>query len=187
MIIEKILGNLGNNIKTEKSVDKVVLDHFDMAKPHQKLKTVGGKVFGLSLPKGEVLSSGDIIFEDANEMVVIDMAEEDIIEIRPKDNMEWGRAAFNIGNMHQSAYIYDNCIRIPYDYVMESLLNNLGVEIERITGKLDGVKANVSIKEHGHGGGHSHSHGEHIHSHGSHSHSHSGHTHNHSSGGHSHE
>ncbi len=180
MIIDKILGNL-NNYKIEgKEIDYVELDHFDMAKPHQKVKAKSGRVFPVSLEKGEILKKGDVIFEDEKTVVVMEMAFEDVIEVTPKNNMEWGRAAFNIGNMHQSAYIYDDKIRIPYDYIMESLLKNLGVSFERKSAKLDGIKANVSVKEHS-GQGHSHSH---SHSHGNgHSHSHGDHSH----GGHSHE
>ena len=172
MVIEKIVRKLSDisfNEMQGREIDIVQLDHFDIAKPHQKLKSKGGRTFGLSLEQGETLMPGDVVFEDNGIIVVIEMIEEDVLEITPVNNLEWGRAAFNIGNMHQSAYVYNDCIRIPYDYIMESLLTNLGVRIERKMAKLDGIKANVTVKEHG-GAVNAHAH-THTHTH-THSHDH---------------
>ena len=48
-IIEKILGDI-QVFDTEKlTIDRVLLDHYDMAKPHQKLRTESGDVVAVSL------------------------------------------------------------------------------------------------------------------------------------------
>jgi urease accessory protein len=143
MIVEKILNNLNGIDLKNRSIDRVTLSHEEMMKPHQKVASEGGRVIGISLPQGEHLHNGDILYMDEEEIVAIDLMEEDVYEIRPKNNIEWARAAFNIGNMHQRAYLYSSCIRVPYDYVLERMLEALGIEYSREKRKLDGIPANI--------------------------------------------
>lgn len=143
MIVEKILNNLNRIDLKSRSIDRVKLSHEEMMKPHQKVASEGGRVIGISLPQGEHLHNGDILYMDEAEIVAIDLIEEDVYEIRPKNNIEWARAAFNIGNMHQRAYLYSSCIRVPYDYVLERILESLGIEYSREKRKLDGIPANI--------------------------------------------
>ena len=180
MIIEKIVGNIAGFDTGSRCIEKIVLDREQLSKPHQKLKSESGKVFGLSLPHGCVLESGDVIYEDPETVVVIELAPEDALVIRPEGQMQWARAAYNIGNMHQRAFIQEDCIITPYDAILQSIMQKLHVPCERTVCPIDGVRANVSQSE-GHHHHHSHEH-THEHDHG-HSHSHE-HEHGH---GHSHE
>ena len=183
MIIESIAGNIKDYPLEGRKVDKVVLDRERLSKPHQKLTSEAGEVFGLSLPHGHVLESGDVICADENRVVVIELEPEDALVIRPEGQMQWARAAYNIGNMHQTAFIQEDCIVTPYDAILESIMQRLDVPCERDRRPIDGVRANVSQHEgHHHHHDHSHSH-EHVHSH-DHDHSHE-HVHSHEHG-HSH-
>ena len=159
MIIEKITGNLDEIEIGNRSVDLVVLDHHDLSRPHQKVTTQHGKILGISLARGEHLFKGAVLFSDEKEIIAIELSEEDVFEIRPKGSIEWARVGFNIGNMHQAAYVSENDICIPYDPVMEKMIHSLGVEYHRKTRKLDGIRANVSILS----SGHDHSHDHHPH------------------------
>jgi len=173
MIVEKVISNLKYTEIGGRRVDAVCMNHDQLLKPHQKVTSNGGKVIGISLPEGGHLHNGDILYLDESEVIVIDLKEEEVFELRPKTNIEWARAAFNIGNMHQRAYLYPDCIRIPYDYVMVRMLDALSVEYSREMRKLDGIPANLpaSLGRHTHGQGeHEHDH-EHGHSH-HHEHSH---------------
>jgi len=156
MIAEKVLGNLNVIEAGSRMIDRVRLTHDEIMKPHQKVTSEGGKVIGISLPEGERLHNGDILYMDDAEIVAIELKEEEVFEIRPKNNIEWARAAFNIGNMHQKAYLYSDCIRVPYDYVLERMIESLGVEYSREIQKLDGIPANISAA----GGHHHHGHDE---------------------------
>ena len=55
MIIDRITGKLSDYENSGLRVDRVMLDHYDMAKPHQKLRSQDGTVIGLSLEHGEHL------------------------------------------------------------------------------------------------------------------------------------
>ena len=154
IMIERTLGRVEELNVGERNIDAVVMTHDQLQKPHQKATTKQGKSLGISLGEGDALFPGAVLWVDDAQVVLVELIEEDVIEIRPSGNMEWARVAFNIGNMHQPAYLYDDCIRIPYDGVVYHMLLHLKVPMERKTAKLDGIRANVPA-------GHSHSHPHH--------------------------
>lgn len=156
MIIEKIIGSIADFQHEGLKTDKVLLDHHDMERSHQKMISKGGEKLAVSLDHGEKLFRGAVLYKDEKKMIVVDMIPEDALEIRPEGNRQWAKAAFNIGNMHQPAYIYDDCIVIPYDAIMENLLNSIGVAFTRCERKLDGEKATHVV-----GGQHHHHHHHH--------------------------
>lgn len=176
MIIEHLLGKLDDFQTEGKTVVKVSLDRDGLSRPHQKVKTSAGETFALSLPHGEHLFPGAVIYEDENRIVAIELAAEDALAILPKTQMEWTRAAYNTGNMHAPAYIQDTCILTPYDAILESVMQRLGIACERRTCPIDGVRAAAAQTpahhHHGEGHAHGHSHG-HTHAHGDgHGHAH---------------
>lgn len=157
MIIEKILGNIDDFDTENLRIDKVMMDHYSMGKPHQKLKSTEGDTVAVSLPHGENLFYGAVLYKDEEKVIVVDLIAEEALEIRPVGNLQWGKVAFNIGNMHHPAYLYEDCIVIPYDPILETLMQSIGVEYRHCYRKLTGQKAGIVIGNHGH----SHSHGHH--------------------------
>jgi len=155
MIVEEIVGRLEETDIGNRDVDLLVLDHMDLIRPHQKVKTQSGRGLAISLSHGDQLFKGAVLFADENVIIAVDLAEEDVFEIRPKGNIEWARVGFNIGNMHHAAYVSETDICIPYDPVIDKMLHALNVEYSRKTRKLDGIRANASISSGGH-----HHHGE---------------------------
>lgn len=150
MIIESIIGD-AQDFQTENlAVDKVLLDHLGIGKPHQKLTTQSGKKIAVSLEHGEHLFCGAVLYKDSETMIVVDMEPEDVLEIKPQGTRQWAKTAFNIGNMHHPAYLYDDCIRIPYDAILENLMKTIGVACARCQRKLDGEKAAQAASGHHH-------------------------------------
>lgn len=137
-------------------VDWVYLDHLGLEKTHQRITSQKGKDIGISLNHGMKLCCGAVLFQSEKDKVVIDLVEEDIIKVFPKNTLEWGKVAFNIGNMHQKAYLYESYIAVPYDPVLEALLDKLEVDHRRTLGKLDGEKAAISVGHRGHAHPHKH-------------------------------
>ncbi|MCI8648237.1 MAG: urease accessory protein UreE [Firmicutes bacterium] len=155
MIIEQIQGNLRNMELEGCSVDYVILSADELQKHHQKLRTASGESIKLSLEEGQTLKCGDILKQEKGRIIAVDLKEEKVFELRPKSKREWAKAAFNIGNMHQKLYLYDEYLRVPYDPVLERLMELLGIEYTVKTEKLDGILANVKT---GHSAHHSHHH-----------------------------
>ncbi len=166
MIIEHLLGKLDDFQTEGKAVEKVLLDRDGLSRPHQKVKTLEGETFALSLPHGEHLFPGAVIYEDEKRIVAIELAAEDALAILPKTQMEWTRAAYNTGNMHAPAYIQETCILSPYDAILESVMQRLGIACERRHCPIDGVRAAAAQApghhhhHHGHGHEAEHTHGD---------------------------
>lgn len=159
MIVEKIIANINERHTDGKIIDRILMDHHDLTKPHQKVKSESGQIIAISLEHGENLAPGSILYEDEERIVAIDLLPEDVLRIVPNGNIEWGRAAFNIGNMHQAAYIHKDCILVAYDAIMEGIIKKLGIKCERVECKLEGIRANVSQTD----AHHYHHHGDHHH------------------------
>lgn len=159
MIIENVVGSVDDYNLDEYNVDKIILDHDELIKPHQKQITENGREIAISLPHGEQLYYGAVLYEDDKDIIVVVMADEELLEIFPDGNIQWGRAAFNIGNMHHPAYLNETSIVTPYDPSIERIFKALNMKYERKTGKLTGQRANVNqVKAHDDGHPHSHSH-----------------------------
>ena len=83
MIIEKIIGSIADFQHEGLETDKVLLDHHDMERSHQKMISEGGEKLAVSLDHGEKLFRGAVLYKDEKKMIVVDMIPEDALEIRP--------------------------------------------------------------------------------------------------------
>ena len=165
MMVEKILGSAEDFDLSALETDRVLFDHETLQKGHQRVKTESGRELRISLEHGAALFCGAVLYKDGKLAVVADMIPEDAIKISPRNNIEWAKAAFNIGNMHSFAYIYEDCMLIPYDETLLRLIEALDMPWERCMRKLDGMRAGVSVRGGRHSYSHSHNHGN-SHSHG---------------------
>ena len=162
MIVERIVADIRQRENDKRPVDRVFMDHYDLTKPHQKVKTQSGRVIAISLEQGESLAPGSVLYEDEEVIIAIELIPEDVLKIIPEGNIQWGRAAFNIGNMHQAAYINDDCILAAYDAILEGIMQKLGVKCERVECRLEGTRAGVTQTDAHH---HDHHHHRHHHHH----------------------
>lgn len=156
MIVEKILGSVKAFENEHVKIDWIRVEHHAMEKPHQKLKTEAGKMVAVSLPRGEHLFDGAVLYKDSETIIALGLKPEDVLEIHPEGALQWAKAAYNIGNMHHPAYLLEEGILSPYDGMVEKMLQQMGVPYERRTRTLDGQRANYVT------GSHSHSH-SHVH------------------------
>ncbi|MEG0661813.1 MAG: hypothetical protein RR472_00895, partial [Anaerovoracaceae bacterium] len=132
-------------------LEVVEMDREQLEKPHQKAKSKEGNFYGISLPHGETLINQGVLYKDQERIVVIELVPEDVLEIMPEGNLQWAKAAFNIGNMHKRAYLREDGILLPYEEAMENLMKGLGIAYARKEKPLDGERANYTY-----GRGHHH-------------------------------
>lgn len=107
MIISKTIGNIKDFNTENKRLEEISITREDMARPHRKLTAEGGEIFAVSLPHGEYLFPGAVLYADDERVVYVDLEPEEVLIIRPVGDTELARAAYNVGNMHQDAYIAD--------------------------------------------------------------------------------
>lgn len=129
MIIEEIVGNIANlsNEEKTKHVEKVYLENSDLVKRIQRVKTDHGNEVGIRLKQPIDLQYGDILYKDDKNMIIVDVNSEDLLVIQPRTIQEMGDMAHQLGNRHLSAQFTETEMLVQYDYLVESLLKDLGI------------------------------------------------------------
>lgn len=138
MILDKILGNIKDLEDIHCHMEKIYLESDELLKRVLRVTSDHGHEYGISLPKGSEMKDGDILFNDGHNMVVVSVKEDDVIVITPKDINQMGEVAHSLGNRHLPVQIEDGKIIIQYDYVVERLLQESGVDF---------VRANMKLKQ----------------------------------------
>lgn len=134
MLIDKIVGNIQDMDIAEaekRHIEKVRIDSDDLVKRIQRLKTDHDREIGIRLKNPKDLVDGDILFMDAENMIVIDVHSDDIIAIQPKDIQEMGVIAHQLGNRHLPAKFEGNEMLVQYDYLVEDLLKKQEISFKR--------------------------------------------------------
>ena len=134
MIIEKIVTNLEkmdtNEIK-RRHIEKVYLESAHLMKRIQRVKTDHGNELGIRLKEHRDLLAGDVLYMDDKNMIVIDVLSDDLLVISPRSIKEMGTIAHQLGNRHLPAQFEEDDMLVQYDYLVEELLQELGIPFKR--------------------------------------------------------
>ena len=143
--------------------DKVVLDSDIREKGRFKSISEQGIEVRVFLERGKTLAIGEVLKTECGKLITIVGAKEDVLKASCSDWETFSKACYHLGNRHVKIQVGERWLRIKPDYVLEEMLERLGLTIEK--------EQAVFMPESGaYAGGHSHSHG--------HSHGHSqGHSH----------
>lgn len=129
MIVEEIVGNIANLSDSEKgkNIEKVYLENSDLVKRIQRVTTDHGNELGIRLKQPIDLQYGDILYKDDTNMIIVDVNSEDLLVIKPRNLQEMGNIAHQLGNRHLPAQFTETEMLVQYDYLVESLLQDLGI------------------------------------------------------------
>ncbi|MCD8785316.1 urease accessory protein UreE [Staphylococcus gallinarum] len=129
MIVEEIVGNIANLSDSEKGkhIEKVYLENSDLVKRIQRVTTDHGNELGIRLKQPIDLQYGDILYKDDTNMIIVDVNSEDLLVIKPRNFQEMGNIAHQLGNRHLPAQFTETEMLVQYDYLVESLLQDLGI------------------------------------------------------------
>lgn len=122
MLIKEIIGNIYQDDLPDKHIEKILIENQDLAKRLHRVMSDHQNEYFIKLPVGKQLHIGDIIFETAENRVIIDVSSEDLLVIRPKTIREMGEIAHSLGNRHLPAQFDGDTMLLQYDYLVEDLL-----------------------------------------------------------------
>ncbi|WP_207004960.1 urease accessory protein UreE [Trinickia mobilis] len=132
---------------------RLVLPFAERSKSRLRAALEDGREVGVFLPRGTVLRDGDLLVAEDGSLIAVCAAAESVLEVSAGDSRALIRAAYHLGNRHQSIEIGDDYLRLQYDPVLEDMLARLGVTVTRAE--------RVFEPEVGaYGGGHKHGHDE---------------------------
>ena len=92
-------------------------------------ETPEGNTITLRLPRGTVLKDGDLLQAETGKIIRIVAQPEPVLTVTGKTPLDLLRAAYHLGNRHVSLEVAPTYLRLSPDSVLQSMLENLGVEI----------------------------------------------------------
>lgn len=165
-VVTAVLGTVSEMAATAGGEDPIFLTSEERASAHMAALTDSGRTVKISLPRGTELNDGDVLAVEGNTMIVVRAASERLFVIAPGTALEWGVAAFHLGNLHRPVRFRDDAMLTPADPKVADVLRGSDITFETSDAPFIGVR-------YGSYGGHDH---DHDHTHGndqSHEHDHS--------------
>ena len=111
-----------------------------------------GEDVGLFLERGQPpLHDGEFLAAEDGRIVKVCARPETLLHVTCRNAFELTRAAYHLGNRHVALQLGDGWLRLPDDYVLKAMLEQLGAKVEAI-------EAPYQPEQGAYGGGHHHSH-----------------------------
>jgi len=141
MLCERVLGNLDGDptafSRACRDMDELELKWWELNNRALRKITRDGREIRILLPIGQYLHDGDIIYDDGATIVVIRVAECEVLVVKPRNAAELGLAALEIGNLHAPAEMVGDELVVLADGPIESAMSELGVPYERTVRRLN--------------------------------------------------
>ncbi len=150
IFIEAIKENISVVDISDLETETVTMTYDELRKTHRRVTSSKGSEIAISLPLGSYLKDGDILYRDPGKVIYVSLEEETAIHVMPDTGQEWAKTAYNIGNMHQPAYLKKDGVYTPFDEGVLRIVKKLKLPFEVIKCKLDGEMAGVQGGEHHH-------------------------------------
>ncbi len=143
-----MLGNLTELDQPVEAVDELDLTAEERERAHLRARSRGNRELIISLPRGEELHDGDVVYIEDGVAVVVAAAPEDVLEVNPRTTREWALTAYQLGNLHRPARFLPDAILTPYDRSSAETLRALGVATHRLKRGLVGERCRTLAHHH---------------------------------------
>ena len=91
----------------------------------------GGDKVNLFLPRGSLLRHGDLLRTEDGLVVRVLAAAEDVSTASTENPLALAKACYHLGNRHVALQIGDGWLRYLYDYVLDAMVEPLGLSVIR--------------------------------------------------------
>lgn len=120
--------------------DVVVLNHEQRQKGRLKALTRSGSEIRIFLERGKPLEPGELLKTECGLVVEVNAAKEEVMQASCEDWTTFSRACYHLGNRHVKIQIGDSkaegigerVLRITPDYVLQEMLEQLGLQVVTI-------------------------------------------------------
>lgn len=131
---------------------ELLLDFAARSKSRLHCFSTCGEETGLFLERGQpALADGECLRARDGRVVRVQARPEQLLHVTCSNAFELMRAAYHLGNRHVALQLGDGWLRLPDDYVLKAMLEQLGAYVSL-------VEAPYQPEQGAYGGGHHHSH-----------------------------
>ncbi len=138
--------------------DTITLDETDRHRRRMKMVSDGGIEFLLELDKARLLVTGEALQLEDGRVIAIVAAPEPLYIVSGQSAEHLLQLAWQIGNRHLPAQIFETHILIRHDHVIRDMLEGLGATVEETVAEFNPEGGAYGDKRH-----HHHNTGEHHH------------------------
>ncbi|KZM53229.1 urease accessory protein UreE [Geobacillus stearothermophilus] len=131
MIVETIIGNIRALSSLPPHIERVYMPSDDLVKRIQRVVTDHGREIGIRLKEAKELVDGDVLWMDEHNAIVVSVLPDDLLVIQPVSMKQMGEIAHQLGNRHLPAQFEEGEMLVQYDYLVEELLQQLGIPYKR--------------------------------------------------------
>lgn len=145
----------------EVPLDLVHLAHDERHLRRKAITLDGGERVLVDLPDPVTLEHGDRLMLEDGRHVEVAAAEEELLEIVPRDRQHLAELCWHIGNRHLAAQVEAGRVLILRDHVIRDMLVGLGATVSDAVEPFHPVRGAYSGHSHGHHhhrDGHAHHH-----------------------------
>ncbi len=133
-----------------KADDTITLDETDRHRRRMKMTSDGGIEFLLDLEKARLLVTGEGIQLEDGRVIEIVAASEPLYIVSGKSAKHLLQLAWQIGNRHLPAQIFETHILIRRDHVIRDMLEGLGATVEETLAEFNPEGGAYGDKRHHH-------------------------------------
>ena len=134
-LITAPLGNLTGYAVGNREIERIATASDDLAKRVLRLRTSRGDI-GLRYGADVRANDGDVIYADAELVIALDVAADDVLVCRPRSIAEALGIAHALGNRHIAVQLDGEAIVVRYDRLLEELFIAENVAYARESRKL---------------------------------------------------
>jgi urease accessory protein len=111
--------------------DQIILDHDYREKGRFKIRSKNGLEVRVFLDRGKALLVGEYLKSECGKIFEIIGAKEEVSDASCNDWEQFSKACYHLGNRHVKVQVLERCLRIKPDYVLEEMLEILGLTITK--------------------------------------------------------
>jgi len=114
------------------AADRLRLPFERRQKSRQRATLASGEEVAIDLPRGEVLRGGDWVVASDGRAIEVVAESERVLHVECATAEALARAAYHLGNRHVPVQVGAGWLRLPYDHVLERMLQGLGLAISTL-------------------------------------------------------
>jgi urease accessory protein len=114
------------------AADRLCLPFERRQKSRQRATLASGEEVAIDLPRGEVLRGGDWVVASDGRAIEVVAQSERVLHVACANGEALARAAYHLGNRHVPVQVGPGWLRLPYDHVLERMLQGLGMTLSTL-------------------------------------------------------
>lgn len=134
-IAVRVLGRIADFAIDGRHLERVEIASDDLARRILRLRASVGEL-GLRLENGATLRDGDVVFADAQRVIFVDVAADELLVAKPQTLEAAARLGHALGNRHLPVQFAGGEMIVRWDRLIEELLRDSGVNFERVRRKV---------------------------------------------------